>query len=237
MSGRSELGVRVGSFKLIWSLCAGLKWLIIVRINNKSLCGRSKLTLFRCRDRVRLRFSGGGVEITLVLSGSKLTWFWCLYQNWLDYIVGIKIGLISVLESKRFWFLSGGLKWFRFWGGNRLTWFSCGWSIITSVTCGETKLTWLQYRDRNWLGICVVVENDPFLMLDWKLACFVLGHRNFLWLRGGIAIALILVLESTVSWFLCGWSNLTWFLWTGGNLLDFSVGIEIDLFFCVHGRN
>ena len=61
-------------------------------------------------------------------------------------------------------------------------------------------MTWLQCRDRNWLGFCVEVQKYLFLMCEYKLTWF---------LSGGIEIDMIL------QW--------------GSIRHDFSIGVEINL--------
>ena len=55
------------------------------------------------------------------------------------------------------------------------------------------------------------MEIDLFLVCGPKMTCFYCGDR--------------------LIWFLCGWSKLTWFLYSGRKSLRVSVNVEIDLVF------
>ena len=91
-------------------------------------------------------------------------------------------------------------------------------------------MTWVQCRDRNFLGVCVTVEDD--LILVW-------GSINsvFMW---AVEIDFVFVCVSNMTWFQRGHRNQLGFVWVvektdfrvgDRKSSDFSVGIGIDLVF------
>ena len=84
-------------------------------------------------------------------------------------------------------------------------------SKSTSVLCAGRKLlsfnTWIEIG----LVFRVGIEIELVFVCGAKMTCFKCGDL--------------------LTWFLCGWSKLTWFLYSGRKSLGFSVNIELDLFF------
>ena len=83
--------------------------------------------------------------------------------------------------------------------------------------CAEVKIDLVLVCGSKLPGFNVWIEIDLVFVCGPKMTRFPCGDR--------------------LTWFLYGWSKLTWFSHAGRKLLRFSVMIEIDLVFCVGGRN
>ena len=196
-----EFSVEIGiDFVFAWGVKIDLTWM-----------WASKLTCFCAGVNIDLIFVRGP-KITCCWRGYRLTyWFLCGCRNWLGFLRGLKsLDLSLSIEIGLIFFWAVEIKLISMWGmehdlisvGMKLIWLLCRWS----------KLTWFQYRDRNWLGFCVAVENGFFFRVWIEINSNVVsGHRNQLYITMGIEIDLISVMESKLTPFLCGESKFAWF--------------------------
>ena len=137
----------------------------MVEIDLTPVCG-SNLSWFQMRDCNRLSFCMGIENDLVLVSRSKSTrCFVSRHQNWLEFRVGIKISLISVVGRNYLIFVWGDRISLGFVWESKLTW----------LQCGGLNLTWFQCLDRNWLGFCVGVEKYLVLASGWKLSWFLCG--------------------------------------------------------------
>ena len=159
----------------------------------------SKLTLFFRR----------GIEMELILEwGSKLTcfscrsiktWVQCLDRNWLGFCVGVKKYLVLVSGLKFTCFVCQGIEVdLILYGGPNLISFLVRGSKLICFLCGGWKST---LRVWSWLVFSAVIDSIGFYV----------GGRN--WLSFGMRAAnhSVLLWALKLTWFLCGWSKLTWF--------------------------
>ena len=133
----------------------------------------------------------------------------------------VEIDLVFVCWPKINWFWCERGTWLRFCVGGR------NW-----LNYGGSNLTWFQCRDRNWIGFGGGVKNDLVLVFGSKLSSSM-----------GFEIDLFLVRGSELTWLLSGGGKWLRFIivlikiglvYVGDRIwLDFSVGIGIDLVFCV----
>ena len=128
--GRSRLDFNAGiRFDLV--LCGGRKWL--------GLESGSKFTWFSCR---------GACKIDLFSEWwSKLTWFQCWGRNYLGFVWGTDIDLVSV------------------WGP-KLTCFLCGVEIDLVLLCGS-KISCLSVSMETDLVFVMVVK--IYLISGWRI--------------------------------------------------------------------
>ena len=111
--------------------------------------------------------------------------------------------------------------------GSKLTWF----------LCARSKFTWFSESGSNLACFCAGVKIDFDLKTGWKLIVFNLQIEISLVLSVGIEIDLVFAWGQKttcfysgdrLSYILCGWSNLAWFLYAGRKSLGLSVSIERD---------
>ena len=148
--------------------------------------------------------------------GSNLTWFWAWGRK---FTWGLCAG--------RKWFVSSvGIDCFDVWcGWSRLTWYvyagrrSLCFSVsieIDLILYGWSKLTSFQRRGRNWLG----VENDLVrVWIEMSLVFESGGIEIDLWLLFCMRVEKPCFFLYRLTWLLCGWTKLAWFLYAGRKTL------------------
>ena len=93
---------------------------------------------------------------------------------------------------------------------------------IDTVIMPYTRQRGYPCENRNWVYFCVRPENDLVLAYGWKLTCFQCGGEIDLVFVCGANMTCFQC-EDRLTWFLCRWSKLTFF-----------VGAENDMVLCGH---
>ena len=175
------------------------------------------MTCFLCGSQNRLRFCVRAENDLFLACGSIWQFIRVGGWNWLGVCMLAENHLILV------------------WASN-LTSFLGEWSKLSWFHCGRSNLTWLQCRDRNWLGVDVGIENDSVLFFGSEFTWLLCGGRK--WLGFSILKENGLVYVRHRIYFISVQGlELTWFLCGGQRRLGFSVGIEINLVLVLRHQN
>ena len=159
---------------------------------------------------------------------------------------GIGVDLISVWGSDLTWFYVGvgnDLVWsldrntldVGVWGHAKSIIFRVGIEMDSTSALGS-KLSWFYVGGRNWLRfsagvkIDLVFENHLFLVWALKFTCIFCDGRNWLDLSAEDRTWLHFNVGMKIIW-LCGWLNLTCFLYASRKSLVFMMSMKIDLVF------
>ena len=150
-----------------------------------------------------------GLPMRKTNAGGRNLLFLCAPRKWLGLSVWMEMDLALVWGSKLTLFLCAGRKWLVF--SVRIDWlgYCVGCRNWFDVSVGN-RLTWFQWRDRNWLGF-LRWGRKLFGFSFWIEIVFVSGHLTWFDFRVGINIDLISALRLKLTWVLCGGSKLTWF--------------------------
>ena len=177
------------------------------------LCGRSKLTCYRCSGLKTLFFSIS-IEIDLVFARVVqigLISFSVGKRIWLDFSVEMVLISLFCGWSKLIWVLYAGRK------ACKLTWILWGWSKSTWFQRGGSNLTWFQSRIK-WIGLLCGLS---------KTITFQFGGSALIWFSCNGRKWLIFSVRIEINWV---------FMSCYRNRLEIGAGIEID-FITVVGSN
>ena len=184
--GRRGLVLRV-SIDGLGFCVGGRNWLgFLMRVRNRlNLVWASKLTWLQRGQSMLTWSQGGWWHLTRSRCRDDLFYFIVGDRNWLDFSVGIGIDLVFVLRSEMTW--SGLIE-------SDLA-FVLGGIEIDVILEWEIKLPWPCVGDRNWLSFSMGMQ------IEFVFAC-------------GLIVTYFRC-EDRLTWFLCAWLKLAWFLYAG----------------------